>query len=253
MFHTFLSWLVSASILSLFALSAPAQANMPGSGGATPVSVGQHVSIAVSENQTTPYRWVLALSDETVMQLVHDEYIQDPNPRGADGVGGKHRFDFKAIGAGACSIDLYLVRIGEDIDEAVQKESHFFTVSKEGVPLLEYLDDPALTAFAERFDEDFPVSVSVRHDGEASGTPVTVTDPEVIRAVFEALGNIVVLGEWPVSGHTDDYLNYYFEMADGRIMYGFEFQGGMLLDAWMGLHEIIGFDALQNALPSPGI
>ena len=124
---------------------------------------------------------------------------------------------------------------------------------RSGVPLFEYLNDTALISFADNFENDFPLSVSVRYDGEASGEPVTVTEPEVIRMVFEALSNITVLGEWPESGHTDDYLNYYFEMPNGNIIRGFVFQDGMLLDEWMGLHEITGFDALQEALPDPGL
>lgn len=125
-------------------------------------------------------------------------------------------------------------------------------VAEAGVPLFEYLDDPALTAFARSFETNFPVSVSVRHDGEAGGIPVTVTDPGTIRAVFEALRQMTVLDEWPVSGHTDDTLYYYFDMAISEEIYGFEFQDGMLLDGGLGLHEITGFDALQRALPDPG-
>jgi len=142
----------------------------------------------------------------------------------------------------------YLFKAGEPIT--------FYAINEvpetADLPLLEYLNDPILIAFAENFDKDFPISVSVRHDGEASGTPVTVTDSETIRAVFEALQKITVLGKWPVSGHTDDYLYYYFEMPDGRMIYGFEFQDGMLLDSRMGLYEIKGFDMLQYALPDPG-
>jgi hypothetical protein len=119
--------------------------------------------------------------------------------------------------------------------------------------LFAFLDDPALFAFANSYETDFPTSVSVRHDGEASGTPVTVTDPDTIRAVFEALCQITVLREWPGSDTTDDYLNYYFEMADGRVIYGFGFQRGMLYHDWMRLYEISGFDALQKALPDPGL
>jgi len=119
--------------------------------------------------------------------------------------------------------------------------------------LFEFLDDPELSLFVEDFEADFPVSVSVRHDGEAGGVPLTVTDPEIIRAVFEALREISILGEWQESGHTDDSLNYYFEMADGRIIGGFVFQDGKLMDEWMGLYEIFGFDELQDALPDPGM
>lgn len=126
-------------------------------------------------------------------------------------------------------------------------------VNEAGVPLFEYLNDPALTAFTANFKTDFPASVTVRHDGEVSGIPVTVTNPDIILAVFEALRQITVMGEWPVSGHSDDYLIYSFEMVDGNVLYGFVFQDGMLLDTWMGLYEITGFDVLQLALPDPGL
>lgn len=133
------------------------------------------------------------------------------------------------------------------------KESADLITGMPGVPLFDYLDDPVLTAFAMNFEIDFPISVSVRHDGEAGGTPVAVTDPAIIREVFHALRQITVLGAWPTSAHTDDYLSYSFELADGKVIYGFVFQEGMLLDKWMGLYEITGFDTLQRALPDPGL
>ena len=138
--------------------------------------------------------------------------------------------------------------IGEDNSTDTDGDAAIY-----GIPLLEHLNDQALLIFAENFENDFPLSVSVRSDGEASGVPVTVTEPEVIRAVFEALCSITVLGEWPESGHTDDYLNYYFEMPNGSFIHGFVFQNGMLLDGWLGLYEITGFDALQEVLPAPGL
>lgn len=123
---------------------------------------------------------------------------------------------------------------------------------KQGVPLFEYLNDSALTAFAENIETDFPVSVTVHHNGWAGRAPHTATDPETIRAVFEALRGITVLDEWPTSAHTDDELIYTFQMADGSTIQGFAFQDGMLLDEWMGLHELTGFNELQQALPDPG-
>ena len=130
---------------------------------------------------------------------------------------------------------------------------YILTAIDEGVPLIVFLNDPVIRAFTENFEKDFPVSVSVRHDGEASGIPVTVMDSGTIRAVFEALIKINVLGKKPESGTTDNYLHYYFEMADGNVIYGFVFQNGMLLDSRLGLHEIAGFEALQQALPDPGM
>ncbi len=122
---------------------------------------------------------------------------------------------------------------------------------RQGKPLFEYLNDPALTTFAENFETDFPVAVSVRHDGLGGGVPRAATDPKIIRAVFEALRDITVLAEWPISGHTDDELIYTFQMADGRNIGRFAFQDGMLLDEWMSVYELTGFDALQEALPDP--
>lgn len=239
------------------------------SGSVNHIELGEAVCILVSENQTTPYRWEYVISDETAMQGLCDEYTSDPNPLGMDGVGGKHRFYFIATSTGACSINMRLLRIGADKEDASQEVTYTVMIEEPaaeegdkeladpdvkgaGVPLFEHLANPVLTAFAMNFETDFPVSVSVRHDGEAGGTPVTLTDPETVRAVFVALRQITVLGQWPASGHTDDYLNYYFEMADGRVIYGFEFQDGMLLDEGLGLYEITGFDALQRALPDPG-
>ncbi len=128
-----------------------------------------------------------------------------------------------------------------------------FSVVEGGVPLFWFLDDLTVSWFVDNIKTNFPVSVSVRHDGEGSGEPVTSTDPATIQAVFDALCNISVLEENVKNGHTDDYLNYYFTLADGTVISGFEFQDGMLLDAWMGLYEITGFDALQRALPDPGL
>lgn len=118
----------------------------------------------------------------------------------------------------------------------------------DGVPLFAYLNDPELNAFAENFERDFPVSVSVRHDTEGSGAPVTSADPETIRAVFKALSEMTVLPRTE-GGHTDDYLYYIYTMADGRTIWTCTFQSGMLLDGDMWLHALTGYDALIEALP----
>jgi len=95
---------------------------------AATIPLGQETSIIAHENMTTPYRLLLVLTDETVMELAGDEYIQDPNPNDADGVGGNHHFHLKAVGLGECSADLYLVYINDTIDRAENKESYLFTV-----------------------------------------------------------------------------------------------------------------------------
>ena len=109
-----------------------------GASGATPVDSDsviqvkpeQIAHIVVRANETTPYRWAFVLSDENVMQPVEDEYTQDANPRGLNGIGGNHRFSFKAVGTGVCTIDLYLVRIGGSIAEAAQHEAYVYRVEE---------------------------------------------------------------------------------------------------------------------------
>ena len=94
------------------------------------VKADQAISITLDENLTTPYFWVFVISDETVMIPEDDEYIPDPNLLMADGVGGKHRFDFRAVGAGECMITFYLVDNADDTDNAVNTASYCFIVEE---------------------------------------------------------------------------------------------------------------------------
>ena len=93
------------------------------SDGLNAVHSGQLVCILLPENQTTPYRWAFVVSDDAAVELEHDQYKPDPNPRQADGVGGAHAFFFRAKRAGACSIQMGLAPIGEGIESALQTES----------------------------------------------------------------------------------------------------------------------------------
>lgn len=88
------------------------------------IRVGELVYITVMENQTTPYRWVYVFSDDTMMECVYDQYVPDDHPPDITGVGGKHRFRFEATAPGTCLIDLYLVLMGDDINEAVEKVTY---------------------------------------------------------------------------------------------------------------------------------
>jgi predicted secreted protein len=94
------------------------------SDGLNKVLPGQLVCILLSENQTTPYRWEFVVSDDAAIELEVDRYTPDPNPQQADGVGGTHAFFFRVKSAGACSIQMGLVRIGEGVESALQTESY---------------------------------------------------------------------------------------------------------------------------------
>ena len=119
-----------------------------------------------------------------------------------------------------------------------------------GTPLFEYLDNPEVTAFAEGFETNIPTSVSVTHYMVDGGEPYEVTDEATIRAVFEALSNMTVLGECSESAHTDDDLFYRFFMEDGSTIY-FIFQNDCLMLNGAYLYHVEGFDALWEALPYP--
>lgn len=120
---------------------------------------------------------------------------------------------------------------------------------KGGTPLFEFLNDPAITAFAQSFETDFPVSVAVLYQNVGGGEPITKDEERVIRAVFTALSKMVVMKE-AGPGHTDDYLTYTFRMKDGKSV-SFSFQSGML-DMDMALYEIVGYKELLKALRPPG-
>ncbi|MDR0840368.1 MAG: hypothetical protein LBN26_03150 [Christensenellaceae bacterium] len=118
-----------------------------------------------------------------------------------------------------------------------------------GTPLFEYLNNPAIHALDANFETDFPVSVSVLYQNVGGGSPYTVTDEATIRAVFAALKNLSVTGEGGFA-HTDDYLTYYFTMADGGSMQ-FTFQSGCYIGHNETLLSLEGFRALTEALSYP--
>ena len=112
-----------------------------------------------------------------------------------------------------------------------------------GTPLFEFLDDPAVTAFAENFETNFPRSLSVTRVTVAGGLPETVTEENFIRAVYDALSGITVHEQRAQPAHTDDELIYSFEMDDGSAV-SFCFQGEDLLLGDV-LYRLEGFGALQ--------
>lgn len=119
--------------------------------------------------------------------------------------------------------------------------------NENGTPIFEFINDEMVKDFAENYESNPPVSVTVRYDTVGDGTPDTHTDKETIDAVYKAISTMTV-GKSLGSGHTDDYLNYTFKMADNTSI-TFEFQEGALLMPGMELYEVTNFDALYKALP----
>jgi len=110
-------------------------------------------------------------------------------------------------------------------------------------------DSTPCADFAENFKSNFPVSVSVLYQNVGGGQPYTVTDEKMIRDVFEALKNIEVVEENGMA-HTDDYLTYYFTMADNSSIQ-FTFQSGCYIGRRDNLLSLTGFGALSAALDYP--
>ena len=119
-------------------------------------------------------------------------------------------------------------------------------VIESGVPLFDYCK---VREFSNNFENDFPVSVSVCHTTVGGGEPYSTDSESTIRAVYDALAGITV-GNEAGSAHTDDYLDYWFTMSDGRTV-TFEFQQGKLIVGG-GLYELTGFGALTAALAPRG-
>ena len=124
MIGTFASQVEAEGAIGSVAISDLAACLYLDSIGVSQVEIGQLIGIVVTENQTTPYRWTYEISNEAVLEWIHDEYQSDWNPKGMSGVGGKHIYYFRAVSAGESKIELYDVRMGEDRENALQKMTY---------------------------------------------------------------------------------------------------------------------------------
>jgi len=104
--------LAALCLLLLFAAGCDGEGKSEPSGvllsseGVNTLKTGQTAYIKLDENKTTPYGWECVISDETLLALTGDEYVMDPNPNDADGVGGTHTYYFEAKAPGECVIDM---------------------------------------------------------------------------------------------------------------------------------------------------
>ncbi len=74
---------------------------------ATEISVkaGREFIIALKANATTGFSWEAAF-DESMLQLVSQNYMPDDNKEGMVGVGGTDHFRFKALASGITRAEL---------------------------------------------------------------------------------------------------------------------------------------------------
>ena len=64
--------------------------------------------VHLAANATTGYAWTYTISDETMLELVTDEYTEDEHEDGMTGVGGTWNASFMAIGDKSGEVDLTL-------------------------------------------------------------------------------------------------------------------------------------------------
>jgi len=86
---------------------------------ATTLKAGQYGYIVEDANATTGYEWN-AVSDNTKVATVTQYYVQDYNPNGLDGVGGKEIIIVKGESAGSASITCTYARSFDTSDAVSQ-------------------------------------------------------------------------------------------------------------------------------------
>ena len=86
----------------------PAEAQTPEAEEADEIAIsGNQLVLTYDSNPTTGCSWIYQISDESVIKLADDEYVQDKiNDDLAVGVGGHEIFTFKALKKGKAVIAL---------------------------------------------------------------------------------------------------------------------------------------------------
>lgn len=99
-----------------------------------------------------------------------------------------------------------------------------------GNDFFSFFGDKRVSDFSAAFYTEPPTSISYTFNGEASGEPILITDPDKITAVYEALAKITVTGEADTM-YTDNEHIIEFALQDGTSL-SFRFNGHNL--EWNG-------------------
>ena len=113
-----------------------------------------------------------------------------------------------------------------------------------GTPLLQFCGGEALTACMAA---ELPSLATVCYSTVAGGQTYATLDAGSIQRTVEAMSAIRVFPS-DAGGHTDDYLDYTLQWADGTVFY-VTFQRGKLMGGMMELYPLSGYEALLCALP----
>lgn len=95
-------------------------------GNATPsikARAGERFTVALPANITTPFKWVVANPNESIVKLVADDYKDAPPPgcQGCVGFGGTTTLTFEAVAPGAHPLNLAYRGLGQ-ADAPAQRE-----------------------------------------------------------------------------------------------------------------------------------
>ena len=107
-----------------------------------------------------------------------------------------------------------------------------------GNDFFSFFGDKRVSDFSAAFYTETPASVSYTFNGEASGEPILITDPDKITAVYEALAKITITGEADTIS-TDNEHMIEFTLQDGTSL-SFCFNGHNL--EWNGNAYTLGGD-----------
>lgn len=80
------------------------------------------ITVRLPGNATTGYEWVYSISDEEVLELITQEYVQDENTEGVEGAGGTYVGSFKGTfnKAGNVTLTFNYQRSWEDTEEPME-------------------------------------------------------------------------------------------------------------------------------------
>lgn len=124
--HAFLVFLVIVALLIVAGCSSGEPQTYTNPATTINVKANKEFIIALEANATTGFAWETVF-DETMLQLVSQDYVPDEYEEGMVGVGGTDHLRFKALQSGSTKIELTYKRPWEE-GEGEFDEHLIFTV-----------------------------------------------------------------------------------------------------------------------------
>ena len=91
---------------------------------------GKTAEINLDGNATTGYEWKYSLSDETLLNVVENEYVPNEAPEEMVGVGGIQKYVFKGLKEGEVIVTLTYSQPWDTVTEPVYTLKYTFKVDK---------------------------------------------------------------------------------------------------------------------------